>query len=78
MVEFIIALGAEIGTYVLFTLCCFHAIFYHRKDLTFLFSLISGSLYGVGLEYLSMRVFDAYSYPQFLVMVGPVPLMVKD
>jgi uncharacterized membrane protein len=76
MVEFIIALGAELGTYLLFALCCFHAIFYHRKDLTFLFSLIAGSVYGVALEYLSMIVFDAYTYPQFLVMVGPVPLMI--
>lgn len=57
--------------YLLFILCFIHA---WRGGLAIVWRLVAGVLFGVLLEYGTIRQLHSYSYGRFLIMLGDVPL----
>jgi hypothetical protein len=63
----------ELIIYLQFALCLRHAWMHGIEDLLRLFA---GSLFGVMLEFATIRQLDAYEYGQFIIMVLDVPLCI--
>jgi hypothetical protein len=61
----------ELLVYVLFFLCLGNA---WREGMAEALGLLAGVLFGVLLEWATIRQLDAYQYGRFLVMLGDVPL----
>lgn len=66
----------ELLAYALLVLCLWHAL--QQKPLwrAYLIELLTGVLYGLVLETLTILQFHAYQYGHFLIALGPIPLAV--
>lgn len=63
----------EILMAVLFSLCLRHA---WRAGLPFVLRLMAGLIFGVVLEWATLRQLNTYHYGRFLLMIGDVPLAI--
>lgn len=63
----------ELIIYIQFALCLVHA---WRNDTANLLRLFAGIVFGVSLEFATIRQLNAYEYGQFLIMVFDVPLCI--
>lgn len=63
----------EIMLLTLFALCLRHAA---RQSLAVVWQLVAGVLFGLLLEWATLRQLHVYRYGRFWLMLGPVPLMV--
>jgi hypothetical protein len=61
----------ELMIYLLFILCFIHA---WRGGPAIVWRLVAGVLFGILLEYGTIRQLHSYSYGRFLIMLGDVPL----
>ena len=63
-------------TYLLLGLCGWHALHQGPLRRARLIELSTGVLYGLMLEILTIFQLHAYQYGHFLIMFGPVPLVI--
>lgn len=61
----------ELLTYILFGACLWHAA---RRDRLRVAELFAGLVFGVFLEWMTLRQLEAYAYGQFLIMIDGAPL----
>jgi hypothetical protein len=66
----------ELLEYAFLGLCVWHALHQGSLRRARLIELVTGVLYGLTLETLTILQFHAYQYGHFLIMLGPVPLAV--
>jgi len=63
----------ELLTLLLFAACLWHAA---RQGKTRVLELLASLVYGVSLEWMTLRQLEAYHYGQFLVMIDGAPLCI--
>ncbi len=63
----------ELLTILLFAACLWHAA---RRDVFHVVELLAGLVYGVFLEWMTLRQLEAYTYGQFRIMFDGAPLAI--
>ena len=66
----------ELSNYLLLSLCVWHALRQGALRRARVIELGSGVLYGLMLEWLTILQFHSYQYGHFIIMFGPVPLVI--